>query len=243
MRVFLAGLTALVSLTCAAADISVLGNTIRIVGTIHSDDYERFNAKADDFDQTMTVVLHSNGGLLLPTLRMGRLIRRRGWNTSVEYLCFSACAALWLAGAKRFKTEQAQIAFHSARDQAGQASEIGNRELSSYLADLGYRPEVAKFATATPPNEIVVLSGEDAKRLGISMTIVEPTTPLATFQAILAFQSLGSHPQRAPPSPKISKTITRLYNPDDLVPGSGHKTPSIIRHDEAVPCTSPMRAC
>jgi ATP-dependent protease ClpP protease subunit len=244
MRTFLAVLLVSVATwPCAAANIEVKDNKIFIVGTIEADDFDVFEAKVQPFNQPMTVILHSNGGSLAAALRIGRLIRRKGWNTSVEYMCFSACASLWLAGVKRFKTEKAQIAFHSALDKrTGQVSALGNREVSFYLADLGYSPEVAKFTTAPPPNEKVFLSDDDAKRLGIAMTIVAPTIPM------LAFQSVDLNKQPTPTSPKVSKMMTRLYDPDDLIPGtsSAHRTPRqprIIRPNEATPCTSQLGLC
>jgi|SRR5215472_1914545 len=179
---FLAVLLASVAVPCAAANIEIKGNTIRIIGTVELGDDAVFESKAQPFYQAMVVHLHSKGGMTTPALKIGRFIRQRGWDTTVEYTCYSSCAWLWLAGIRHFKTASAEIAFHSASDvRTGAISTASNHAVTDYLSELGYGPEVARFTTTAPPNSMVLLSDHNAKRLGIQVSIVPPTIPRQTF--------------------------------------------------------------
>src|SRR6267154_176018 len=113
MRTVLAVLLAS-SMPCMAANIEVKGDRLLFVGTIEADDYEKFAALIQPIDRQMTVVLHSRGGLTVPSLRIGRLIRQRGWNTSCPIICQSSASLIWMGGVKRYRTLPAEIGFHSA---------------------------------------------------------------------------------------------------------------------------------
>jgi ATP-dependent protease ClpP protease subunit len=62
------------------------------------------------------IILNSPGGLVLPGVRMGEMIKWRGLATWVANgnVCSSVCAAMWLAGSIRYAAGSARIGFHAA---------------------------------------------------------------------------------------------------------------------------------
>jgi len=175
---------ALPSCACAA-DISVQGNKIILAGTIEAGDFEKFYAKAQPYDQAMTVHLHSAGGFILPAMKIGSMIRQKGWTTSVERVCHSACAFIWLSGVKRLKTENAHIGVHSPFDlKTGKPNEASSTVMTFYLGNLGYGEQLTKFILATPPDKMRFLTRQDTARFGIEVTVVEPSLPKNAFAGI-----------------------------------------------------------
>jgi len=111
-----AALLAGAALPCAAAEITVKGDKVYVLGTIESGDDQKFENAVKPYDGPMQVILHSAGGRLRPALNIGSLIRERRWTTHVEYTCNSACPMIWSGGIKHTKTQAALIGFHSAGD-------------------------------------------------------------------------------------------------------------------------------
>jgi hypothetical protein len=181
MRTVLAALLTAGALPCWAADITVKGNTITIAGTIEVDDDVLFENRAAPYDQTMTVHLHSKGGVTTPALAIGKFIRAHGRNAHVDYTCFSSCAWLWLSGIKRYKTQEAQIAFHSTRNQKTR-ERANNVNVAIYLIDLGYSPKVVDFTTTT--DELRLMTDNDARRLGIAFTATKPSALRSAFSNV-----------------------------------------------------------
>jgi len=165
---------------CAAAEITVKGNKVYVLGTVETGDDQKFENAVKPYDGPMQVILHSAGGRLRPALNIGSLIRERRWTTHVEYTCKSACPMIWLGGIKHTKTQAAQIGFHSAGDvHTGGMSPAGNALILSFLTDLGYSEAVGRYVTGS--KTITYLTRDEAKRLGIQMEIVAPTIPWRTF--------------------------------------------------------------
>jgi ATP-dependent protease ClpP protease subunit len=197
MRKFLTALLASAALPCAAADISVKGNNVLILGVIEADDFAQFESKTAQYDKQMTVVLHSQGGMIGAALSVGRMIRQRSWDTDCEQVCKSAAALIWLAGTNRYKTANAVIAVHSPSDTRkarpdgasirpdipiGSREALTNLRIAQYLRELGYSQSVAEFATAS--REPVTLTDPVAKRLGIKVIIAPPRVPKKTFAGV-----------------------------------------------------------
>src|SRR5262249_10348685 len=70
---------------------------VSVQGTFVLGDDESFHTKTARLDQA-TVSFESNGGNLLAGIRIGMLIRQKGFSTVVEAgsHCASACALAWL---------------------------------------------------------------------------------------------------------------------------------------------------
>jgi hypothetical protein len=172
--------------SCAcAADISVQGNKIIVAGTIEAGDFDRFYAKTQPYDQAMTVHLHSAGGFIVPALKIGLMIRQKGWTTSVEHICNSACAFIWLAGVMHLKTEDAYIGVHSPFDlKTGKPNEASSSVTTLYLKGLGYGEQLTNFILATPPHKMKSLTRQDAARFGVAVMVVAPSLPKNAFAGI-----------------------------------------------------------
>jgi hypothetical protein len=185
MRTFLAGMLASVALPCSAADISIKGNTVFIAGAIDRYDYEVFLDKTKSIDEPVTVVLHSQGGLLGDAFRIGWTIRERGWDTICEFFCNSAASMIWLAGTTRLKTPNAQIGFHApANTFTKETSDPSIRAVKRYVTGLGYGPEVAAYTMSAPRTGMRYLTAEDAERVGITYITVPVSIPRSHFTGV-----------------------------------------------------------
>jgi hypothetical protein len=91
--------TASISVDVRGADKPAL---VSIQGTLILNDDEEFRARTASLSQAV-VAFESNGGNLLAGIRIGALIRTRGFATLVRAgsQCASACALAWLGGAAR----------------------------------------------------------------------------------------------------------------------------------------------
>ncbi len=227
LAAFLVGV-ALPSCACAA-DISVQGNKIILAGTIEVGDFDRFYAKAQPYDQAMTVHLHSAGGFIVPALKIGLLIRQKGWTTSVEHICNSACAFIWLAGVKHLKTENAYIGVHSPFDlKTGKPNEAGNSATILYLRGLGYGEELTKFILATPPDKMKSLTRQDTARFGVAVTVVAPSLPKNAFAGI-NLKKRPDLPKAVPNSKQVAEAARaeaeRLKHSEMTVPSTVQPQP------------------
>jgi hypothetical protein len=159
---------------CSAAQIEVNQATVAIDGDIEFGDFETFQSKTRFLSQA-TVVLRSNGGKLVPAIKIGEVIRQKGFATYVEDYCASACTLIWLAGPQRYMAAAAQIGFHAAYDNdTGQEAGTANAIVGAYLTRLGLPYEAVVYATVAKPNDMRWLTVADAKRVGISVTVINP---------------------------------------------------------------------
>ncbi len=157
---------------------------IMIKGEIVEGDSQRFRDISDSLEKA-TVVLESPGGLLRDALEIGAEIRIRNFATmvSADAECYSACALIWVAGARRYMSRSSLIGFHAAYHESnGEYLESGmaNAEIGSFMAHLGYRIEAIRFFTYAGPTEFLLLTPEDARSLGIDVFLqdgFEVTTP------------------------------------------------------------------
>src|SRR5882724_396452 len=107
LRLPIIGLCALLSSgTAQAASISVDSRgvdkpaLVSVQGTLVLNDDEEFRLKTAPLSQAI-VSFESNGGNLLAGIRIGAMIRKRGFSSLVRAgsQCASACALAWLGGA------------------------------------------------------------------------------------------------------------------------------------------------
>lgn len=209
MRTFLVALLATTSLQAYAADITVKGDKVYLMGTIEIGDDEKFKKAIEpyewSYDRRMTVVLHSMGGMSGTAYKIARLINARGWNTHVEFVCHSACTIVWLGGVKLSKTKQALIGFHSASDFTfKQMSPHGNALKAEFISSLGYSKEVGWYGSSSLA--YTYLTPSEAKRLGIQITIVPSSIKKETFAGI----NLYKKPDLPKPSTYDPQLVTKL---------------------------------
>jgi len=159
---------------CYAAQIDVNQATITIDGDIEFGDFEAFQSKIRLLRQA-TVILRSNGGRLVPAIKIGEVIRQKGFATYVQEYCASACTFMWLAGTQRYMAATARIGFHAAfNDDTGQEAGMANAVIGAYLTKLGLSYSAVMYATVAKPNDMRWLTVADANRVGIDVTVVNP---------------------------------------------------------------------
>ena len=147
---------------------------VSIQGTFVLNDDDDFRAKTATLTQAI-VLLESNGGNLLAGLRIGTLIRQRGFSAVVASAshCASACALAWLGGKVRYMGEGARVGFHAASRNAGGLrieSATGNALVRAYLSQLGLRSDAITYVTKSGPASMTWLTTADAQRLGFEVT-------------------------------------------------------------------------
>lgn len=158
-----------------------------ISGTFVSGDFEAFQFRVANVPSAI-VILRSDGGSLLESIQIGRLIRLRGYPTVVPdgVRCASACAIAWLGGAERYMGSTAYVGFHAAyRTDSGKPTEtgVGNALLGAYLSQIGLSETAIFYITKAPPDQMTWLTVADAARHGIRVQLLSnlPTVPQPAF--------------------------------------------------------------
>jgi hypothetical protein len=146
---------------------------IAIVGDIEPDDADTFRAKTYTIGKA-AVVLKSAGGNLVASIRIGEMVKAKGFPTAVIEYCMTACTSIWLAGSQRFMTSSARIGFHQAyNNDTGQVSGSGNALVGSYLTRLGLGYAAVLYATSAGPDQMKWMTPEDARQVGIDVSVLD----------------------------------------------------------------------
>lgn len=156
-----------------------------VSGEILPGDGERFANQVERLDHAI-VALTSPGGSVLSGLRMGQLIRDRGFFTLVpgRSVCASSCGLVWLAGKRRFMEPDARIGFHAAyivRRGRAQESGAGNALIGAYLSRLGLTDRAILYVAQAAPDDMTWLTPSAAGQLGLDLTVLtsrEAAVPL-----------------------------------------------------------------
>jgi hypothetical protein len=152
-----------------AMTFELVGNgKLMATGTVTPGTADTFAAEVEKRGSYVkTVVLHSPGGSVQDALRMGRLIRDKGFGTEVESgkYCASSCPLIFAGGVERRAGEKAAIGVHqvfaapgsivpasnaSGMDQAQRIS----AQCQKYLRDMGVDLGVWVHAMETPKDEL-----------------------------------------------------------------------------------------
>ena len=156
--------------------IELPGNNLDFVtlkGRIELGDGEKFRETIGNSPK-VTVILESPGGKMKDALEIGAEIRLRNYATMgpADTGCYSACALIWVAGARRYIDATSKIGFHAVyREEAGELREsgMGNAEVGSFLTHLGLRVEAIRYFTFAGPKDFLLLSPDMARSLGIDV--------------------------------------------------------------------------
>jgi hypothetical protein len=151
---------------------------IMVEGDLELGDIEIFRSRVAGLSKA-TVAFRSDGGSLLAGIRIGMLIRVKGFTTIVPDAaqCASACAVAWLGGAHRFLGVGSKVGFHAAYVQkAGTTTESGpgNAVLGAYLDQIGLPEDAIVYITQAAPNSMKWLNMEDAAQHGIEVALLPP---------------------------------------------------------------------
>lgn len=192
---FLVSFLIIVGITSAFGDAfsseitrsSALGTTVIVIkGKIEPGDEAKFSAVTEGVSSAI-VLLDSEGGYLLPAIKIGRYIHAKQyatWVSTLQGTCVSACGFIWLAGTPRMMDSGSLIGFHSAYimdDGAASITGPGNALAGAYMRELELSDEAISFLTAARPEGMQWLTEDAASRLGIAVARVpmEPSHPPA----------------------------------------------------------------
>lgn len=150
---------------------------ISVSGELQINDLQTFEQFAKNLPKAV-VAFDSSGGQLVAGLEIGESIRAHGYATAVVdgASCTSACALAWLAGQPRYQAATGRVGFHAAYVMdKGVATERGaaNAMIGAYLTRLGFGYSAVTLLTSAPPDEITWLTPDVARRLGISIALIE----------------------------------------------------------------------
>jgi len=157
----------------------VSGGVLQLTGTIVPGSSQRVSDEIAAHGEYIKIVaLDSPGGVVDEALAIGRLIRAKGFDTSVAAgaLCASSCPLVFAGGKERLATAQSAIGVHqiyaatasgpltSQLAAAGAAlsnSQTLTAQISRYLKSMGVGDEVWLRAMETPPDRLSYLSTAD----------------------------------------------------------------------------------
>lgn len=150
--------------------------TVLMRGPVVEGDYDRFSRAVAGRDHVI-VELESDGGSVAEAVHIGQRIRAAGYETSVRRgSCASACALIWISGAKMHYGAGARIGFHGPY-VAGSDPKTGkavayiipraDAEYAVFMRWLGVDPALERFTLAVAPNDMAFLSPFDAVALGL----------------------------------------------------------------------------
>jgi len=164
----------------------VSGGTLALTGTIDPGAADRVAAEIAAHGEYIKIVaLDSPGGSVADALAIGKLLREKGFATSVASgaLCASSCPLVFAGGKDRIATATSAIAVHqiyaateggtltsrlAAAGNAMSNAQTMTAEISRYLLSMGIDPEVWLRALETPPDRLTYFSAEELTRLKLA---------------------------------------------------------------------------
>jgi hypothetical protein len=172
-RLLAAAAIILIATSSYAANIRTTNGVVWIKGEIDQYDYSRFyDAVRGIPPGGAPVNLDSPGGNVQAGLDIGNYIHGYGFSTKVHSgsFCTSICAAIWLAGTRRFIEAGAYIGFHST-SVGEERSERANQAMREYYQNMGLRKDTIDVLLSYDPKTINWLTVEMAKVLGITYEV------------------------------------------------------------------------
>jgi hypothetical protein len=163
---------------------------LELTGTIDIGAADRFAKEvAARGSYVKTVALNSPGGSVADALAIGRLLREKGFDTSVSpgALCASSCPLIFSAGTKRSATAQSAIGVHQIYSAMPDVQPAGLRasgmamidaqkttaEITRYLADMGIDPILWVHALETPPDRLYYFSADEMTDLALVTNLAQ----------------------------------------------------------------------
>ena len=140
------------------------GDVLRLRGSIEHGDYRKFKALFANPRRIVGLDLQSDGGSLYEGVRIAAMTHRKRLATFVEKECNSACAFIFLLGAKRYIGKDAKIGVHAIGNEYGFEDNGTLRDTIHFArvsAKLGIPSSTIGKMVATPPAEITYLDQAD----------------------------------------------------------------------------------
>lgn len=162
--------------------VSKDGKSLHLVGDISSGLSRKLKRLIEENPDAETIVLSSNGGLVIEGLALARIAEKAGLNTHVETVCASACTLVFLKGKERSMTANAVLGFHQASRSSffprynDDGDNAGNKVMvNSYRAG-GASEYIIENALDTPPSKMWLVNGKDMARNLPDMNLVKAGT-------------------------------------------------------------------
>jgi hypothetical protein len=172
-----------------------IGWNIYLDGEIDSNADMRFSDFIEKNNQTYntTVVLNSAGGNPLTAMKIGRLIRKRGYSvvvgqktgsaTTREYgngICFSACSLAYLGGRFRWLSSSSRYGVHrfwfnKPIENPVDVAQILSVAISTYVHEMGISPKSNEVFVSAGKNEIMEPSHAQLAAMRVTNSGFEPT--------------------------------------------------------------------
>jgi hypothetical protein len=168
------------------------GGVLAVTGTIMPGSAAAFAGEVESYGEYVeTVALDSPGGSVGDALEMGRLIRDKGFATSVKAggLCASSCPLVFAGGTERVAAASSAIAVHQIYAATPSDSSVASRlaaagnamsdaqsmtaQISRYLIEMGIDSEVWLRALETPPDRLSYFSPQELTRLKLATRLSE----------------------------------------------------------------------
>lgn len=177
-------------LTCSplpAAEFEILDGDapgyklITVSGEIQEGDDEVFYKLANQAERAV-ILLESPGGSVDVGLSIGSEIAIRGFSTIVldGDGCHSICAVIWVSGAARYMSPDAEISVHAAYSLVDEASGslealpsgVGNAMIGAYLNEIGLSARAIKYFTISNPDQpLLPITPDIAQALDIDIFV------------------------------------------------------------------------
>jgi hypothetical protein len=211
------------------------------VGQIDKDSPEQFSAAASNLPQGTWVALSSPGGSLVGGLKIGLLIREKGFNTTISSTdysppnCISACAYAFVGGFSRHLSEGTKYGIHQFK---GTEKAIGDSEsqkisatIANYLDQMGVDRHLLDYAQVTTSDKVNVLSLAQAKLLKVDNTGQSPY-PRWRLEATADGKLIAiNNPPNVSGKPPATLALVQLPKPLQT-PIAIHATPSTDKKAE-----------
>lgn len=150
---------------------------VLIRGPINPGDDDRFYQLTKGVERA-SVFLESPGGAVDAGISIGAEIAMRGFTTLVldGDGCHSVCAVIWVSGARRYMSPNANIGVHAAYRVSGSAapaeSGVANAKIGAYLNELGLsRIAIEYFTLARPDEPLMPITPSIAQALDIDVFV------------------------------------------------------------------------
>jgi hypothetical protein len=153
------------------------GVIIEISGQITAGDADAFTREVKQAKAAGKLVenvqLNSTGGRLLEGARLAGTIREEKISTTVGQgaVCASACFLAFAAGDPKFVGDGAQIGVHKASEKGGRETVLSDAvtdSMARFAKELGVPSAIIARMVKTPPKQIVWLTAQDLRSMGVN---------------------------------------------------------------------------
>jgi len=156
-----------------------------VSGEIDKSSPEKFRKAVNGLEKYgVEIHLDSPGGNLVAGIELGRLIRKFGFNTSINKQtsdvytfekseCFSACAMTFLGGSFRYISEGSLYGVHRFYNDSKTSKndldtgQILNTLITNYIIEMGVNPSLLNLIIQADKNQMYILSSKELQSLNV----------------------------------------------------------------------------